>query len=39
MANIIAPQMVKEPEHIVYLNIFTFVPSFIAMVLATVSCI
>ncbi|CAI4227382.1 unnamed protein product [Auanema sp. JU1783] len=36
MANLISPQIVKNPEQVVYLNIFTFVPSFAAMVLATI---
>ncbi|KAK6026543.1 hypothetical protein OSTOST_07477 [Ostertagia ostertagi] len=35
LANVISPQMVRAPNHIVYLNIFTFVPAAVAMVLAT----
>ncbi|PIO70755.1 hypothetical protein TELCIR_07376 [Teladorsagia circumcincta] len=35
LANVISPQMVRAPQHIVYLNIFTFVPAFAAMILAT----
>ncbi|VDK64645.1 unnamed protein product [Cylicostephanus goldi] len=35
LANVISPQMVKAPQHVLYLNIFTFVPSAVAMILAT----
>ncbi|WKY10722.1 hypothetical protein Q1695_002800 [Nippostrongylus brasiliensis] len=37
LANVISPQMVHAPHHVVYLNIFTFVPSAAAMLLATVA--
>ncbi|EPB71962.1 hypothetical protein ANCCEY_08946 [Ancylostoma ceylanicum] len=37
LANVISPQMVHSPQHVVYLNIFTFVPSAAAMILATLS--
>ncbi|KJH43180.1 transporter, major facilitator family protein [Dictyocaulus viviparus] len=36
LANIISPQMVRSPQHVMYLNIFTFVTSVVAMILATV---
>lgn len=34
MANLISPAIVKSPDHILYLNIFTMVPSCIAMLIA-----
>ncbi|KIH49552.1 hypothetical protein ANCDUO_20372 [Ancylostoma duodenale] len=37
LANVISPQMVHSPQHVVYLNIFTFVPSAAAMILATLT--
>ncbi|CAI5455198.1 unnamed protein product [Caenorhabditis angaria] len=35
MANLISPSIVKSPEQILFLNIFTCIPSIIAMLLAT----
>lgn len=35
MANLISPQMVQAPEHVPFLNAFTFIPAFVAMILAT----
>ncbi|VDM58549.1 unnamed protein product [Angiostrongylus costaricensis] len=37
LANIISPQMVHSPQHVVYLNVFTCVPTLVAMILATVA--
>ncbi|XGW03613.1 hypothetical protein V3C99_015080 [Haemonchus contortus] len=37
LANVISPQMVRAPQHVVYLNIFTFLPAAAAMLLATVA--
>ncbi|VDP46783.1 unnamed protein product [Heligmosomoides polygyrus] len=37
LANVISPAMVRDPQHVVYLNIFTFVPAAAAMILATVA--
>uniref|UniRef100_A0A8R1I4A6 MFS domain-containing protein n=1 Tax=Caenorhabditis japonica TaxID=281687 RepID=A0A8R1I4A6_CAEJA len=35
MANLISPRIVQAPEHVIWLNVFTCVPSLVAMALAT----
>ncbi|CAO4383185.1 unnamed protein product [Caenorhabditis nigoni] len=35
MANLISPAIVKSPDHVIWLNIFTCVPSLAAMLIAT----
>lgn len=36
LANILAPQLVKAPEHVLYLNIIVAVPAIIVCIMASV---